>query len=84
MKVWATGVEAVETVSDAERTVMALPATVEDGTMVDVGAGVMDWPVLLGAARSAGVTHFFAEHDEAKDQLAFARASAAYMQTLRY
>lgn len=55
-----------------------------DGTMVDVGAGVMDWPVLLGAARSAGVTHFFAEHDEAKDQLAFARASAAYMQTLRY
>ena len=55
-----------------------------DGAMVDVGAGVMDWPVLLGAARQAGVEHFFAEHDEARDQLAFARASAAYMKTLRY
>lgn len=55
-----------------------------DGAMVDVGAGVMDWPVLLGAARSAGVAHCFVEHDEAKDQLAFARASAAFMKRLRY
>jgi sugar phosphate isomerase/epimerase len=54
-----------------------------DGSMVDVGQGVMDWPALLHAARRAGVEHFFAEHDEAKDQLAFARASAEYLRTLR-
>ncbi len=54
-----------------------------DGAMVDVGQGVMDWKTLLHAARRAGVKHFFAEHDEAKDQLAFARVSATYLKTLR-
>ena len=54
-----------------------------DGAMVDVGQGVMDWKALLNAARRAGVKHFFAEHDEATDQLAFARASADYLKTLR-
>ncbi len=55
-----------------------------DGAMVDVGAGTMDWPALLRAARRAGVKHFFAEHDEARDQLAFARTSASFLKTLRY
>ncbi len=54
-----------------------------DGAMVDVGQGVMDWKTLLHAAHQAGVEHFFAEHDEATDQLAFARASADYLKTLR-
>ena len=54
-----------------------------DGSMADVGAGTMDWKTLLRAAQSAGVKHFFAEHDEAKDQLAFARASAEYLTHLR-
>lgn len=55
-----------------------------DGAMVDVGAGVMDWPALLHAARAAGVEHFFAEHDLAPDQMAFARASASYLATLKF
>ncbi|HWA56890.1 MAG TPA: sugar phosphate isomerase/epimerase [Gemmatimonadales bacterium] len=50
-----------------------------DGSMVDVGAGVMPWPELLTAARAAGVRHAFVEHDEASDPLAFARTSFAYM-----
>jgi sugar phosphate isomerase/epimerase len=54
-----------------------------DGTMVDVGQGAMDWPTLLEAAAKAGVAHQFVEHDEAKDPLAFARASFAYMERLR-
>lgn len=54
-----------------------------DGSMVDVGAGVMDWKTLLRAARGAGVSHFFTEHDDAKDELAFARASAEYLKHLR-
>lgn len=54
-----------------------------DGAMVDVGQGVMDWKELFHAARRAGVKHYFAEHDEAKDQLAFARVSADYLKALR-
>lgn len=29
----------------------------------DVGAGALDFPVILAAARTAGVQHFFVEHD---------------------
>jgi sugar phosphate isomerase/epimerase len=54
-----------------------------DGAMVDVGQGAIDWPHLLTTARKAGVRYFFVEHDEAGDPLAFARNSLAYMQRLR-
>jgi sugar phosphate isomerase/epimerase len=54
-----------------------------DGAMVDVGQGAMDWSALLRAAKRAGVEHRFVEHDEAKDPLAFARTSFAYMERLR-
>jgi len=54
-----------------------------DGAMVDVGRGAMDWPTLLQAAKRAGVEHRFVEHDEAKDPLAFARASFEFLERLR-
>lgn len=34
-----------------------------DGSMTDVGAGVLDFPALVAAGRAAGVEHFFVEHD---------------------
>jgi sugar phosphate isomerase/epimerase len=46
-----------------------------DGAMVDVGQGAMDWATLLKAAKKAGVTEFFVEHDEVKDGLAFAKSA---------
>ena len=46
-----------------------------DGSMVDVGRGVIGWADLLTAAKKAGVQHFLAEHDDAKEPLAFARTS---------
>jgi sugar phosphate isomerase/epimerase len=55
-----------------------------DGAMVDVGAGVLDWPALLAAARKAGVQHFFTEHDHAGDPMAFARNSYRYLSRLTY
>ncbi len=55
-----------------------------DGAMADVGQGVIDWPALLTAAREAGVQHFFAEHDGAKDPLRFARNSYRYLSRLRF
>ncbi len=50
-----------------------------DGSQVNVGDGVIPWPALLHTARRAGVEHFFLEHDEPPDQLAFARDSYAYL-----
>jgi sugar phosphate isomerase/epimerase len=42
--------------------------------MVDPGDGVLDFPTLLAAAATAGVRHFFVEHDEPRDPLGTARA----------
>jgi sugar phosphate isomerase/epimerase len=52
------------------------------GRMVDLGLGVMPWRELLDAAAAAGVTHWFAEHDEPADAMAFARSAVQYLRTL--
>jgi sugar phosphate isomerase/epimerase len=53
-----------------------------DGSMTDVGRGVIGWAELLSAAKAAGVRHFLVEHDDPKDPLAFARTSFKYLSTL--
>ncbi|MEZ4413254.1 MAG: sugar phosphate isomerase/epimerase [Gemmatimonadales bacterium] len=55
-----------------------------DGTMVDVGAGSVDWAAIFGHAKQAGVRHSFVEHDDATDPLASAAASYAYLRQLRF
>jgi sugar phosphate isomerase/epimerase len=54
-----------------------------DGTMVDVGQGAMDWATLLKAAKHAGVTEFYVEHDEVKDGLGFARSAFEVIRKLK-
>lgn len=54
-----------------------------DGGMVDLGTGVIDWPVLLRAASEAGVRHFIAEHDTPRNPLAFARMAFNYLRSLQ-
>ena len=52
-----------------------------DGSMADVGAGVVDYPGIL--RRAAGtVEHLFVEHDEPADAFASARASLEYLRTI--
>lgn len=41
-----------------------------DQEMRDVGAGTLDWPVLVDQMTSAGCEHFFVEHDNPEDSLA--------------
>ena len=53
-----------------------------DGRMVDVGAGVIDWPGILGRHQQAGIRHYFAEHDNPADPLASVRASYQYLSRL--
>lgn len=53
-----------------------------DGEMADVGAGAVDWPAVLAAARRAGVQHHFVEHDRPADPFASVRASFEYLNGL--
>lgn len=49
---------------------------------VDVGKGVIDFRRILTRRQQAGARHFFVEHDDPKDPLAFARASYQYLKHL--
>ena len=54
-----------------------------DGTMVNVGAGAIDFRRIFAASERAGLRHAVIEHDTPPDPLAFARASIAHLRTLR-
>jgi sugar phosphate isomerase/epimerase len=49
------------------------------GDMVDVGAGMVDFAAILGAARAQGLEHAFVEHDEPGEPLASIRASYEHL-----
>ncbi len=51
-------------------------------TMVDVGAGTIDFAGLFAVGDQAGLRHGFIEHDNPKDPLASVQASAAALQRL--
>lgn len=52
--------------------------------MVDVGHGRMDWKGILSTAWRVGVRHYFVEHDEPADPMAFARSSYVYLSHLDF
>lgn len=47
--------------------------------MLDVGAGTIDFKMLLDKGRTLGLKHWFIEHDQPADALASIKASAAAM-----
>jgi sugar phosphate isomerase/epimerase len=51
----------------------------DDGRMVDVGAGVIDWRAIFAKRKQAGIDHFFVEHDEPADPIWSATASYRYL-----
>lgn len=50
--------------------------------MTDVGAGVIDFPRILAAARADGAVHAFVEHDEPDDPMRSISASHDYLARL--
>jgi len=52
--------------------------------MTDVGAGVMDWKQIFAAHTTAGIRHYFVEHDSPADPMQSIRRSADYLKTLRF
>jgi sugar phosphate isomerase/epimerase len=54
-----------------------------DRTMMDVGAGTIDFAGILGTLEQDGLQYAFVEHDEPKDAIATARAGLAHLTTLK-
>jgi sugar phosphate isomerase/epimerase len=50
-----------------------------EGTMVDVGAGAINWRRIFAERRRAGIRHYFVEHDEPPDPWASISASFGYL-----
>ncbi|HUB81355.1 MAG TPA: sugar phosphate isomerase/epimerase [Bryobacteraceae bacterium] len=51
----------------------------------EVGSGILDWPVILHAANSEGVKHYFVEQDQTPgDPLNSLRMSYKYLSTLNF
>jgi sugar phosphate isomerase/epimerase len=53
-----------------------------DHRQVNVGQGTIDFGHILGRRQQAGIRHFFVEHDDPADPLAFARMSFDYLTRL--
>jgi sugar phosphate isomerase/epimerase len=56
----------------------------KDGTMTEVGKGVIDWKAIFAKADLGGIKHYFVEHDDPKDPFASAQASYEYLEKLRF
>jgi sugar phosphate isomerase/epimerase len=67
-----------------------IPTSADVGTgpvipdITDVGAGLIDWKKILGAAYDAKVEHYFVEHDAPPAPFDSIRASAKYLTALRF
>lgn len=49
------------------------------GDLTPTGAGIVDFPAVLQAARKAGIEHYYVEYDRADDPMAAARQSYDYL-----
>jgi sugar phosphate isomerase/epimerase len=55
-----------------------------NGTMTDVGKGVIDWKAIFAKADLAGIKRYFVEHDNPKSPFESIQASYEYLETLRF
>ncbi|MCX6622619.1 MAG: sugar phosphate isomerase/epimerase, partial [Acidobacteria bacterium] len=57
---------------------------IEGNPFLEVGQGIMDWKRIFGAARKAGVKHYFVEQDRCdRPPIESIRMSAAYLKKLQ-
>jgi sugar phosphate isomerase/epimerase len=55
-----------------------------DGSMVDVGAGTIDFAALFAHSDQAGIRHYFVEHDNPGDPFESLAASYRHLRTLEF
>ena len=69
---------------DAAKWTVAPPIAGLMPDVADVGPGPIDWARIFAHGKTAGITHYFVEHDQPKDPFASLAASAKYLQGLRF
>jgi hypothetical protein len=52
--------------------------------LADVGQGVIDWKTVLPQCWSAGIRHYFVEHDVSPDPMESAERSFRYLDGFRF
>ena len=52
--------------------------------IADVGSGLIDWKKIFASADTAGIQHYFVEHDSPKDAFASIANSYSYLSKLRF
>lgn len=60
------------------------PDATAESVMVDVGKGSIDWKGIFARAQTAGIRHYFVEHDQPADPLASIRASYNYLRDIEF
>ncbi len=55
-----------------------------DGSMVDVGAGTIDFAALFARSGQAGIKHYFVEHDNPGEPFQSLAASYRYLRNLEF
>src|SRR5258708_73816 len=56
----------------------------KNGTMTEVGSGVVDWKGIFAKSDVAGIKHYFVEHDDPKSPFESIQASYPYLKDLRF
>ncbi len=56
----------------------------KNGTMTEVGSGVVDWKGIFAKSDLAGIKHYFVEHDNPKSPFESIQTSYAYLKDLRF
>ncbi|MEO7271892.1 MAG: sugar phosphate isomerase/epimerase [Vicinamibacterales bacterium] len=69
---------------DAAKWTVAPPIAGLLPDVTDVGPGPIDWARIFAHAQTAGITHYFVEHDQPKSPFDSLAVSAKYLQGLRF
>ncbi len=69
---------------DAAKWTVAPPIAGLLPDVTDVGPGPIDWARIFAHAQTAGIKHYFVEHDQPKAPFDSLAASAKYLQGLRF
>ena len=69
---------------DAAKWTVAPPIETLLPDVADVGPGAIDWARIFAHAQTAGIQHYFVEHDQPKAPFESLAASAKYLQGLRF
>ena len=85
---YAGGADAIELIKSHPRRIRMVHVKDSSGApdfkQADVGKGTYPWAKVLDAADTAGIEHYFIEHDSPTDPMVFAKTSFDYLSNLEF